>query len=255
MDIKNSINIIINDIKEIDKIVKNFENYSNVPRIEIDITLSKVRNLYDNLLLLRDVSLEIQPKKVKIPEPDIPKEVNIETHTEEISLKSDKNDTEEPEVKPSEEKKKAKIQVEDSLFIEKQQDPPKIINKGTTKKKVKEKTEPEIIAEKFQKSKQFINETLAKEKNHKDISTKMQSKPISDISSSIGLNDKFLFIKELFDGNNETYLQTIDYLNKAVELDPTIKYLEGKFDWDMDDPTVQKLTDLIKRKLITNLNE
>ena len=145
MDIKNSINIIINDIKEIDKIVKNFENYSNVPRIEIDITLSKVRNLYDNLLLLRDVSLEIQPKKVKIQEPDIQKEVTIETHTEEISLKSDKNDIDEPEVKPSEEKKKVEIQDEGSLFIEKQQDPPKIINKGTTKKKVKGKADGKLV--------------------------------------------------------------------------------------------------------------
>ena len=95
MDIKNSIKIIINDINEIEKIVRKFENYSNVPRIEIDITLSKVRKLYDNLLLLRNACSEIQPEKKKISETDIPKEAPAEAHIEEIPSKSQKKDIEE----------------------------------------------------------------------------------------------------------------------------------------------------------------
>ena len=248
MNLKNSIGVIIRDIQEIETIVTNFENYSIIPEIEMDLTLSKVRNLYDILLLLNKANSEFLKDQEKTLRTDsskieIVKKIPFEKPPsyEKISQIDDEQKQSFPQIKdqPSEVKKPS----------------PETIKETPMKEKPTSKTDPEILADKFQKPKYYVNEALTKTKNQQDISTKLQSKPILDISSAIGLNDKFLFTKELFDGNNEKYIQTIDTLNTSVNFNEAVSYIKENFDWDMDNPVVEKLLDLLKRKFITGNNE
>jgi hypothetical protein len=50
--------------------------------------------------------------------------------------------------------------------------------------------EASIIAERFQGEKTFINEHLAQRTATEDLSTRLQSKPIDDLATAIGINDK-----------------------------------------------------------------
>jgi hypothetical protein len=80
----------------------------------------------------------------------------------------------------------------------------------------------------------------------------MQSKPIKDLSKAIGVNDKFLFIRELFDGNKEHYHEAIQLLNEIPDYEEAENYLKETFDWNWEAPVTKKFIELIKRKFAEN---
>src|SRR5512133_2977491 len=100
----------------------------------------------------------------------------------------------------------------------------------------------EVIGEKFQSTRKLVHDELA-EKIHagkKDITSTIQSKPIINIENAIGINEKFLFIKELFRNNGHLYKNTVEKLNDSFSLEDAMQLLNEQFDWDTEDPVVQK---------------
>jgi hypothetical protein len=81
-----------------------------------------------------------------------------------------------------------------------------------------------------------------------DIAKKMQTRPLKDISSAISLNEKYVFIKELFNNNANLYESTIEKLNNAFDFNEAIRYLDQRFEWDFDEEEVQKLLELVRRR-------
>ena len=124
----------------------------------------------------------------------------------------------------------------------------KHVNQPTTEIK-KQKLKSEILADKFAGTRKFMHDRLAENVGErKDLSTVMKSRPISDIESAIGLNEKFLFIKELFAGNAHRYKETIDTLNNASGYDEAITFIRQNFSWDEEDPVVMQLFELVHRR-------
>jgi hypothetical protein len=115
--------------------------------------------------------------------------------------------------------------------------------------------EPATIADKFKGEKRFINERLGDNGSRQDISSKLQSKPIRDIGTSLGLNDRFKLINELFNGDKDSYQQTINVLDNSTNFNEAFNYISTSYDWDMEDDSVQMLLDLVRRKFIVNKNE
>lgn len=72
---------------------------------------------------------------------------------------------------------------------------------------------------------------------------------ISDLRKAIGLNDKFLMIRDLFDGDAERYEDTIDTLNEFDDLDECMIYIIENFAWNPDSEGAKLLVSLIERKL------
>ena len=107
----------------------------------------------------------------------------------------------------------------------------------------------EIVADKFQ-SKKFVHDNIVDKSPKQDVSSKMQSKPIKEINTAIGLNDKFIFIRELFGGNKEHYHETIQILNNFDTYESALEFLKENFDWDFDDPNFERLTELVRRKFL-----
>jgi hypothetical protein len=105
-----------------------------------------------------------------------------------------------------------------------------------------------IVAEKYQTSQNYINQAIASKQTQKDLTTKLQSMPIADLRSSIGLNEKFLFIKEIFRGRPDIYSQCIDEINNASSYGEALEHLKGKYALDENNEVVKKLLTLVKRK-------
>jgi hypothetical protein len=105
-----------------------------------------------------------------------------------------------------------------------------------------------IVADKYQSSQNYINQALARKQTKKDLTSKLQSRPISDLRYSIGLNDKFLFIKELFKGRPEKYNECIDDLNNSESFEDALNLAKSKYSLDKNDEIVDKLLSLVKRK-------
>lgn len=72
---------------------------------------------------------------------------------------------------------------------------------------------------------------------------------ISDLRKAIGINDKFLMVRDLFDGNNERYESTIETLNEFDDLDECMIYIVENFAWNPDSEGAKLLISLLERKL------
>ena len=84
----------------------------------------------------------------------------------------------------------------------------------------------------------------------KDIASVLKSKPISDLTKAIGINDKFLFTKELFGGNAEVYAKTIKKLNDFDNINDAIIFIQDNFSWDDGNEAADQLIELVRRKLL-----
>lgn len=73
--------------------------------------------------------------------------------------------------------------------------------------------------------------------------------PAIDIRTGIGINDKYLYISELFGDDKAAYEDAIRQLNTFSNLQQAIKYAEhelsGKYRWDKEQPTVQSFYNLL----------
>lgn len=105
-----------------------------------------------------------------------------------------------------------------------------------------------ILADKYQGKRKFRNEVIAEQHQKIDMQSKLQNKPITDLAKAIGINDKFLFIKELFGGDADLYNQTIKHLNQVTDLNEAIIHIQENFDWDPDNETAMAFIDLVRRK-------
>ncbi len=246
MNKKELIKRLNSDIQNIYSITNKFENSENIHPLDIDLALSKVRNLYELLLKLDSGRVHITNNQI-----------------EEISLPVKKEKTEiETEVREEPKKVEVKIEktarsagVEEEKTEEKESihEPEFVIETGSDEEKVEEPIEPkpngspEIVADKFQ-SKKFVHDNISKKNIKKDVSSKMQSKPINDINSAIGLNDKFIFIRELFGNNKEHYHETVQVLNNFDTYDNAVKFLDDNFDWEPENENYERLKELVRRK-------
>ena len=253
------------EIQDIYSKINEFENADQIHLIDIDLALSKVRNLYELLSKLNpqtfydpenqkeeistktkqsentEIESPIEDKKIE-PEVKIEKEPD---KSEEKEVIEEKPVVSEPELiieTPKKKEQKEEIEAESESDEE-------IKEKEVPKKTVKEHngTNPEIIADKFQ-SKKFIHDDIAMKNSKQDVSSKMQSKPINDINSAIGLNDKFIFIRELFDGDKDRYNETIQILNNFDTYENAVSFLDENFDWDSEDENYERLKELVQRK-------
>jgi len=76
-------------------------------------------------------------------------------------------------------------------------------------------------------------------------------KQVRDLKSSIGINEKFLFINELFKGNMKEYTDTIVMLSDAENLDlvhDILRPLKNKYEWREDSAAYVTLIDFLQRR-------
>lgn len=71
---------------------------------------------------------------------------------------------------------------------------------------------------------------------------------IASLRHGVGLNDKFLMIRDLFDGDNEAYDQTISDLDSMETFDDCIIYIAENFEWNPDSEGAKFIMQLLERK-------
>lgn len=83
------------------------------------------------------------------------------------------------------------------------------------------------------------------------LAAKLQQNPVRDLKTVIGINEKFLFVNELFGGSMEKYNQAIENLNDLKTLNGAIIYLNElkiELQWNSSNEAYQKLKELVNRK-------
>ncbi|MEA3461506.1 MAG: hypothetical protein U9R49_06480 [Bacteroidota bacterium] len=228
MQIKYTIEILTKDIQDIEKLVGNLRNSKEASAIELDLALSKLRNVYEILTMIKAdrlhelVSDTLLPESEPAPEPDfapepepVPESAQEPEHIPEPEPETEAATAPEPETEPA----------------------------PST-----ETTDPTILAEKFS-AESSINENLA-EKLGNDADAKLVGQPIDNISRNIGINDRFLIIRELFDGDSERFTIMVNELDNAENYQAANSILNERFAGVMDHEGVEVLASLLKRRYI-----
>jgi hypothetical protein len=99
--------------------------------------------------------------------------------------------------------------------------------------------EPESLNDKLRQGKTELIEVL-------------KETPVKDLRKAIGINDRFLFINDLFRGDEAMYERSIKTIN-SFSIFPEAEYwinreLKVKLGWNADDPAVLHFDQLIKRR-------
>ncbi len=99
-----------------------------------------------------------------------------------------------------------------------------------------------------------INDRIAKGQTAETLAAKHAKNPIANLEKSIGINQKFSFIKHLFNNDKTAYSEALKMLNSCagfLEADDYVQnQLKKKYDWDVEALHVIKFIDLVERRYL-----
>ena len=223
-----------------------------IPQIELDMILENLRKLYANYRLLDRYNLEeteaagtLQPLEKTIT---IGFEKKKETKPAEVPDESvPVDDAVVPETMPQPEPV-TETEPWDTVIKTEPEEPPQKVADYTFDLF---SSQPVTIADKFHNEEKTIHEQISSQANRENIASKIQQTPITELKSVIGLNDKFIFINELFHGNMKAYQETIHSLDQLTTLNDAIRYfteVKDTFDMNEELESFRKLAEMIQRK-------
>ncbi len=113
--------------------------------------------------------------------------------------------------------------------------------------------EPETLADKFP-GQASLYDKISATKEDKSLASKLQKNPVSDLKKSIGINEKFAFINELFDGDLNEYNNAIEQLNNSSNYEEANSFLQNvliaQYNWNDESESLLKLRNLLERRFV-----
>ncbi|RXQ97721.1 hypothetical protein EO244_02225 [Ancylomarina salipaludis] len=220
MNNKLIIQLIKNNIEEIQNLINHFQHEENDLKDGFPLLESRLLSLNNDINILK-----LNINNHSTPNPDTISEEAISTDELQTILK------------------------EDNLINEESNDQINEKDIATISSTPGQK-EMEILApieEKFEINVSTLNDKLQAERGG-NLQEKIQRSKLVDIQTAIGINDQFLFIRELFNNKPEDYKSAIQYINNQADYDKIVTHFNQTRKWDKDDNSVIQFFDLIKRK-------
>lgn len=250
MDRKNFLDIITELSQELKSVAGRIdEKNDRVAEIEIDLVLEKLRKSYD------DLSKPGIPKPVdekpkieeKIEPPADMKPANIDEDIQKSETEISEIDSDElmldvgkkvPSINPPASDLQADLFTGQPL--KESENKAKAAGSGDSANKEKPKGES-------------LGEKIAENKQEETVADKIQKNKISGLKVAIGINEKFFFINELFNGSLKDYNETIEKLDQANGRQEAIRLLDKlqkENMWDRESDAFKKIEQFIDRKFV-----
>ncbi len=251
-----------------------------VPSIETDILLGLIRDLYVKAEALRSASATVAVEPDSVAGAEAPAVATAAVPGPEISVQPDPEPgiiIPEPEaVEPpaaSEPEVPDPAAVPETTVPEKEEEPPAIVPDETfiaeppvnaplpfTRSQESSAVQPSTdlfgftsAADKPKHSIPSLNEKITAGKSELTLSDKINLKPIADLKATIGINEKFQFINELFDGSSEQYNEAVARLNTcggSYAAAALMAGLEARYGWDRENSVYLKFNEYITRRYL-----
>jgi hypothetical protein len=109
-----------------------------------------------------------------------------------------------------------------------------------------------MLADRYNQAAKSLSETISAASAKEAIGARIVLNPITDLSTGIGLNDKFSIISDLFSNNAVQYEEAISRINKAVNLDEA-NWILQKYqtsEWIHKQEAHARMKEFIKRRFI-----
>ena len=142
-----------------------------------------------------------------------------------------------------------KIETEQHIIVKTSQQNAYIKSDSVQKELELEEDEPFDIHNKR------LGDSFLKEKSVNDIRSddmsklehKLSNRPLSSIQSAIGINDRFQYIRELFEGSADNFVKAVAELDSMNDMKEAVNYLQTNFKWKKNEASL-KFVNLIKRR-------
>ena len=217
--------------KQINKINAFFESITaddEVSKIEKDLLLSYVSKLYESILV-NDASVIAAPRieaKQSNPIPVAVKKV-------EEAIIPERKPFERAEVaQPVVQETKAEAPIQEKVVQE------AIVEKAPIITKVVVKPAAPVEEESINVDLSENMLSIFERSGGTEISDKLGSLPIKDLTKSMGINERMFTITELFGGNQDKFKSVMSHLNKLNGFDEAKEYLINgiatELEWDSD---------------------
>jgi len=100
-----------------------------------------------------------------------------------------------------------------------------------------------------------LGDSFSKEKSINDLiypgSNKLEhqlsNRPISSLQSAIGINDRFQYIRELFNRSAENFSKAVIEIDTMHNLKEAVAYLQQNYSWKKNETSL-KFVSLVKRR-------
>lgn len=291
-----------------------YQHDQKIPQIELDIMLSNVRSLYEQLIALNKIGQANAPKETAAPKPEVVNKIsvsdmittivqdvvspqsqkpatpapqpvietpvvieqqeNIEEKIEIVAAniaaaipveapKVQQPIVEAPKAAVAVEQPKPEVKVEQKTNIQEEivVKAAVIEEKQEAEKPVRQKPKtaaslfdaPQSLGEQFDDN-QTLKEKISAAKPEKSVADKFSNQQkVVDLKKAIGINEKFLFINELFEGSLASYNEHIDKINSSTESNHGLSILDSlvtKYNWNTEQEIVKKFMDLVQRRFL-----
>ena len=227
---------------------------------------TRMMSLYDdeprNEVVISKRATEPTPEPKKVEVKPIPTQPVVPTQTDDISIEVLEEEDEYPFEVPTEEH--STIQAEEPTMVEEvaplaeatQPEPVKV-------ESVEPYVEPQIeiavatpAASAVPESEQVLGEviksnvqTIADTIKPKDTAAEKIAKgSVNDITKAVGINDRFLLIRDLFGGSSEEYDRVMTQLNNFDNLEDCMIHIVENYDWNPNSDGAKLIMELIERK-------
>lgn len=101
--------------------------------------------------------------------------------------------------------------------------------------------------------KKSLNDLLTEKKEDNSLGSRFQQAKIQDLTKAISINDKFLFIRELFKSKGEEFSTSLHRLNNCANIEEAFNVMEelkNYYFWDTTSSAYLSLCDLVRRKFL-----
>ncbi|GET20045.1 hypothetical protein [Prolixibacter denitrificans] len=239
--------IIKDDIKILNNLAADLSTDTGLTSDEVEIVLARARNVVKELELLKSKVVEkAEPSAVKTSPENLQKiaEKTIELEEEaapEVKTEEIPKDERQPESKESKEPERTETSSEEKekLVSEEQE----------------EDSDMELL-EVEQENNRTLGESVAAQRSINDLigedykEDSFTNRPLGSIREGISLNDRFLFVRELFGNNSDKFNEAVDKLDRAENIQEAVHFLKSNYKWSKTE-TSQKFLSLVKRRFLS----
>jgi hypothetical protein len=101
------------------------------------------------------------------------------------------------------------------------------------------------LGDSFAKEKS-INELLGSDERGK-LEYKLSNSPVRNLKTAIGINDRYQYIRELFEGSAEKFAEAVGALDEMDSIQEAVTYLQQNHKWKKNEISL-KFVNLVKRR-------
>ena len=255
--IHQQIDSLLKIIRDQHEQIKN--HHASIPQVEIDFMVQNLRQLYEASLMLNHTNAlsALDEVKAAVTQKILAEKRAVEMKRTETPgnekavipgdnrIQHEGNDSP-PVIHPMNEVIAAVSAIAPEAEVKSEKKPAKKRSLDLNRKFEDKPT----IGDKFG-SGESLHRKIASANISKTVADKLHRNPIKDLKAAIGINEKFLFINQLFDGNLQDYSSAVEKINSMNDFNAAKQVaaeLASQMNWDVNNEHVKNFMELVERR-------